>query len=115
MQDPRTIPGIDIEMAGAMLKSRELQPGPPLDVTVASVRRVSDEQPVQIDLVETETPGAGFRIRLPHPGDGPGDRSFCLRMKRQILQYVFDFLPFAGGFGPTRAMPIPRLSCTLIA
>lgn len=37
MQDPRTIPGIDIEMAGAMLKSRELQPGPPLDVTVAPI------------------------------------------------------------------------------
>ena len=40
MQDPRNIPGIDIEMAGAMLKSRERQPEPPLDVTVAPIADV---------------------------------------------------------------------------
>ena len=40
MQDPRNIPGIDIEMAGAMLKSRERQPAGAPDVTVTPIEDV---------------------------------------------------------------------------
>jgi len=40
MKDPRSIPGIDLEMAAAMLKARELTPGGRLDVTTASIEAV---------------------------------------------------------------------------
>ena len=40
MQDPRNLPGIDIEMAGAMLKSRERQPEGAPDVTVTPIADV---------------------------------------------------------------------------
>lgn len=40
MKDPRSIPGIDVEMAAAMLKGRELMPGGPLDVTTAPIEDV---------------------------------------------------------------------------
>ena len=44
-----------IQPKSDQLNADDLLAGP-LDVTVASVRRVSDEQPVQIDLVETDRP-----------------------------------------------------------
>lgn len=37
MQDPRSVPGIDPEMAEAMLKSRELVPEGRLDATTAPI------------------------------------------------------------------------------
>jgi acetyl esterase len=40
MQDPRTVPGIDPEMAEAMLKSRELVPEGRLDVTTSPIADV---------------------------------------------------------------------------
>jgi len=40
MQDPHTIPGIDPQMADAMLKGRELTPSGPLDPTSASIEDV---------------------------------------------------------------------------
>lgn len=40
MQDPRTVPGIDPEMAAAMLKSRELVPEERLDATTAPIDAV---------------------------------------------------------------------------
>jgi acetyl esterase len=40
MQDPRTVPGIDPEMAEAMLKSRDLVPEGRLDVTTAPIADV---------------------------------------------------------------------------
>lgn len=40
IKDPRSIPGIDLEMAAAMLKARELTPGGRLDVTTAPTEDV---------------------------------------------------------------------------
>jgi hypothetical protein len=40
MQDPHAIPGIDPQMADAMLKGRELTPGGPLDPYTASIEDV---------------------------------------------------------------------------
>lgn len=40
MQDPRSIPGIDLEMAAAMLKARELTPEGRLDVATAPIEAV---------------------------------------------------------------------------
>lgn len=83
MQDPRSIPGIDIEMAAAMLKGRELMPGGRLDVATAPIEAVraqylagraywNEDGPVlpRVRDHEVDGPHGPIPVRLYYPRKG---------------------------------------------
>lgn len=97
MQDPRSVPGIDLEMAAAMLKARELTPEGRLDVTTAPIEDVRAQYLASRAYWNEDGPVLS-RIR-DHVVDGPhGPIPVRLYYPRRVRDLPLLLYFHGGGF-----------------